>query len=244
MTKELYLRLLNALQVELVKLQNSIINNGARLVVVFEGRYAAGKGGVIHRFSQYLMPRYCRVVALPKPSDVECGQWYFQRYLSQFPTAGEIVLFDRSWYNRAVVEPVNGFCTEQQYALFMRQVNDVERMLIDSGIMIVKFWLDISEEEQVRRFKARRVSPLKQWKISPVDAQAQALWGQYSHYQEIMLKQSSCERSPWAVINGNDKKKARLEAIRYLLSSMRYEGKCVSSELMDWDPGIVQVRYG
>lgn len=225
MTKQLYLRLLNELQVELIKLPNSIVNNGKRLAVVFEGWDAAGKGGVIPRFSQHLLSRCCA------SKTQWCGEWYLQRNLSQFPTVGEIVLFDRSWYNRAVVESVNGYCTDQQYALFMRQVNYVERMLIDSGIMIVTFWLDISQEVQTRRIQARCVSPAKQWKSR---CQAQTLWGQYCHYQETILKQTSCKRSPWIVINGNDKKKARLESMRYLLSSMSYKGKHPSYTLNDF----------
>lgn len=227
---------LEDLQAELVRLQNSMIEKGEKLLIIFEGRDAAGKGGAIQRFSKTLMPRHHRVVALPKPSDAELGQWYFQRYVNQLPTEGEIVLFDRSWYNRAVVEPVNGFCNRDQYDRFMRQVNDYEKMLQESGLKIVKFWLDISKEEQAERFQDRKEDPLKRWKISPVDAKAQELWDRYTYYQHKMFDQTNSEHCPWVIMQGNDKKKTRLEVIRYVLNKMEYKGK--EQAKVNFDPDL------
>jgi polyphosphate kinase 2 len=230
---------LEALQAELVRLQNSMIEKGDKLLIIFEGRDAAGKGGAIQRFTKTLMPRHHRVVALPKPSDVELGQWYFQRYVNQLPTEGEIVLFDRSWYNRAVVEPVNGFCNKDQYERFMRQVNDFEKMLLESGLKIVKFWLDIDKDVQADRFKDRKEDPLKRWKISPVDAKAQELWDRYTHYQQKMFDQTNSEHCPWVILQANDKKKTRLEVIRYVLNKMEYDGKKQAEISLDPNLDIV-----
>lgn len=216
---------LENLQGELIKLQQSIIDNNQKLLIIIEGRDAAGKGGLIQRFTKTLMPRFQRVVALPKPTDTERGQWYFQRYVHHLPTTGEIVFFDRSWYNRAVVEPVNGFCNQEQFDRFNEQVNDFEKMLIESGMMMVKFFLNVSKEEQADRFNERRTDPLKQWKIGPIDAKAQELWDRYSHYIELMMQNSHSEHAPWVVLQADSKKKTRLEAIRYLLNRIDYEGK-------------------
>ncbi len=216
---------LETLQIELGKLQQWVKNNGKRLAIVLEGRDAAGKGGTIKRFTQYLNPREMRVVALPKPTDAERGQWYFRRYIKQLPNAGEIVFFDRSWYNRAVVEPVNGFCTPTQYKHYMTQVNQFENMLYDDGLVLVKFWLDITKEEQKERFDDRRANPLKQWKISPIDEKAQALWDEYTHYRDEMFKHTSTEHSPWIIIKTDSKKKARISAIKYVLNKMDYTDK-------------------
>jgi len=220
-----YLEEMEDLQEEMIKLQNWMIESDKRLLIIFEGRDAAGKGGTIKRFTESLMPRYHRVVALPKPTDAERGQWYFQRYINQLPSFDEIVLFDRSWYNRAVVEPVNGFCSEDQYNFFMKQVNDFEKMLTDDGIIIFKFWLDITKEEQAERFEERRTDPLKQWKIGPVDSKAQDLWDKYTHYRDLMLKATNSKHCPWIFVNADNKKKTRLETIRYILNALDYEGK-------------------
>jgi polyphosphate kinase len=227
------------LQIELVKLQRWAQKNGKRIAVLFEGRDAAGKGGAIRRFTEHLNPRSIRVVALPKPSEIETGQWYFQRYSIQLPSAGEIVFFDRSWYNRAVVEPVNGFCTDQEYDRFMQQVTEYEHMLYEDGIMIIKFWFSISREEQLERFKSRKVNPLKQWKLSPIDDKAQELWDQYSHYKELMLSRTHTSFSPWIIVQANNKKAARLESIRYVLSSIAYAAKDTAKIDVFPDPNVV-----
>jgi polyphosphate kinase 2 len=219
-----YMEELEQLNIEMVKLQNWILENHLKVMVIFEGRDAAGKGGTIKRMTEFLMPRHHRVVALPKPSETEKGQWYFQRYIPHLPAKDEIVFFDRSWYNRAVVEPVNGFCTESQYELFMSQVNDFEKMLIEDGILIFKFWLDITKEEQIKRLDSRRTDPLKQWKIGPLDAKAIEIWDAYSNYIDVMLNKTS-NSSPWLFVDANNKKKTRLECIRYVLDSMNYDGK-------------------
>ena len=213
---------LEELQIELVNLQHWIVENGQRMAIIFEGRDAAGKGGNIRRFVEHLQPRNQRIVALPKPTEEERGQWYFQRYIKQLPNKGEIVFFDRSWYNRAVVEPVNGFCTEKQYDVFMKQLPDFEKMLIDDGIILIKFWLDITKEEQAERFEARKSSPLKQWKISPIDEKAQTLWDDYTTYKEKMFKKTSLDFSPWVVITTDKKKEARLSCIKYVLNHVQY----------------------
>ncbi|RTL42797.1 MAG: polyphosphate kinase 2 [Candidatus Melainabacteria bacterium] len=230
------------LQIELVKLQRWAQKNGKRIAILFEGRDAAGKGGAIRRFTEHLNPRSMRVVALPKPSEVETGQWYFQRYSVQLPSAGEIVFFDRSWYNRAVVEPVNGFCTEEEYDRFMQQVTEYEHMLYEDGITIIKFWFSITREEQMARFTSRRVNPLKQWKLSPIDEKAQDLWQKYSHYKELMFSRTHTSFSPWIIVQANNKKKARLESIRYVLSTLDYSGKDTPKTQLFPDPNIVQ-RY-
>lgn len=230
------------LQIELVKLQRWAQKNGKRIAILFEGRDAAGKGGAIRRFTEHLNPRSMRVVALPKPSETEQGQWYFQRYSVQLPSAGEIVFFDRSWYNRAVVEPVNGFCTDEEYDRFMQQVTEYEHMLYEDGIMIIKFWFSISREEQLARFTSRRVNPLKQWKLSPIDDKAQELWNKYSHFKELMFSRTHTAFSPWIIVQANNKKKARLESIRYVLSTVDYAGKDSAKTELFPDPNIVQ-RY-
>jgi polyphosphate kinase len=227
------------LQIELVKLQRWAQKNGKRIAILFEGRDAAGKGGAIRRFTEHLNPRSIRVVALPKPSEVETGQWYFQRYSIQLPSAGEIVFFDRSWYNRAVVEPVNGFCTDQEYDRFMQQVTEYEHMLYEDGIMIIKFWFSISREEQLERFKSRKVNPLKQWKLSPIDDKAQELWDKYSRYKELMLSRTHTSFSPWIIVQANNKKAARLESIRYVLSSINYAAKETAQIDTFPDPNVV-----
>lgn len=181
---------LEKLQVELVKLQQWVVANNKRVAVIFEGRDTAGKGGTIRRFTEHLNPRSIRVAALPKPTETEAGQWYFQRYIQQLPNKGEMVFFDRSWYNRAVVEPVNGFCTDKQYNEFMQQVTEFENMLYENGIVIIKFWFSIKKEEQLKRFKARLSSPLKQWKVSPVDMNAQNKWDDYTKYKELMFSRT------------------------------------------------------
>ena len=233
---------LELLQIELVKLQRSVQAQKRRVAVLFEGRDAAGKGGAIQRFTQHLNPRAMRVVALPKPSDVERGQWYFQRYISQLPNPGEITFFDRSWYNRAVVEPVNGFCTEQQYDVYMQQAPEFEHMLYEDGIELIKFWFSISKEEQVRRFESRRNNPLKQWKVSPVDEKAQELWERYTRYKEAMFSKTHTLFSPWLIVNADDKRQARLESIRYVLFTLPYEGREKAAVNLVPDPNIV-IRY-
>jgi polyphosphate kinase 2 len=229
------------LQEELIKLQNWMINSDKRVLIIFEGRDAAGKGGTIKRFTDGLMPRFHRVVALPKPTESEKGQWYFQRYVSHLPTADEIVLLDRSWYNRAVVEPVNGFCTEEQYKLFMSQVNDFEKMLVTDGIYIFKFWLDITKEEQEKRFYQRRTDPLKQWKIGPVDAKAQELWNEYTKYRDLMFKQTESKHCPWIFVNADNKKKTRIECIKYVLNALDYEGKSDSKISLKPDKDVINL---
>ncbi|MBX9949666.1 MAG: polyphosphate kinase 2 [Candidatus Obscuribacterales bacterium] len=228
-----------ALQVELVKLQRWVQEKGKRVAILFEGRDAAGKGGTIRRFTEHLNPRSIRVVALPKPTAEECGQWYFQRYSKQLPNAGEIVFFDRSWYNRAVVEPVNEFCTTREYERFMQQVPEYEHMLYEDGIIIVKFWFSISKSEQLTRFRSRRINPLKQWKLSAIDEKAQDLWDDYTHYKELMFSKTHTSFSPWIIVKSNNKKLARLESIRHVLNIMDYQGKNEAKIRIAPDPDIV-----
>ncbi len=225
LTEEEYLLELADLQRELVLLQQTIQKKKRRLLVIFEGRDAAGKGGAIRRFSRHMNPRAMRVVAMPVPTEVERGQWFFQRYLKELPNPGEIVFFDRSWYNRAVVEPVMGFCTREKYERFMRQVTQLELMLIEDGIQIIKFWFSIHRKAQRERFDARRSDMLKQWKLSTVDALAQEKWDEFTEYKESMFIQTHSAASPWVIVNGNDKGTARSESIRYLLSTCDYEKK-------------------
>ena len=220
-----YVHDLYFLQVELLKLQKHIYENGLRLAILFEGRDTAGKGGAIFRFSQFLNPRHYRVVALGKPSEVEKGQWYFQRYVQELPNAGEIVFFDRSWYNRAVVEPVMGFCTPEQYELFMKQAPQFEQMITEDGILLFKFWFSIDMEVQRHRIEDRLSDPLKQWKVSPVDLLAQEKWDEFTQYKNIMYERTSMPYSPWIVIKGNIREVARIAAMRYLLYHMDYEEK-------------------
>ncbi len=213
------------LQAELVKMQQSLHESGDRLAVLFEGRDSAGKSGSVARFIRHLNPKHYRVVAMPKPSDVQMGQWFFQRYIQELPNAGEIVFFDRSWYNRAMVEPVLGFCTQEQYRLFLKQVPHVEKMLIEDGIRIIKLWFSIDREVQAKRLEARTKSILTSWKLSTVDRQAQMKWDEYTRYKEAMFKATHSEECPWVIVQGNDKEKARMEAIRHVLSKIDYEGK-------------------
>jgi len=233
---------LAALQVELIKLQNWIYENKKRVMIIFEGRDAAGKGGAIKRFTQYLNPRKFRVVALPKPTDVETGQFYFQRYFQHLPNEGEIVFFDRSWYNRAIVEPVFKFCTEEQYQRFMKEVPEIEHALVDDGIILIKFWFSISKENQEKRFKERMTNPLKHWKLSPVDQEAQKMWNEVTYYKEEMFSRTHTSYAPWIIVDSNDKKSARLESIRYVLSKLPYEGKKDAKINLHHDPEIVE-RY-
>jgi polyphosphate kinase 2 len=214
---------LRKLQAKLVDLQNWIINEEKKIVILFEGRDAAGKGGAIRRITAHINPRYYRIIALPKPSSEERGQWYFQRYVNRLPTPGEIVFFDRSWYNRAVVEPVNGFCTEKEYNTFMGQVNEFERMIVESDTYLIKLYFSISKEEQANRFEDIRKNPLKRWKMSPVDEKAQELWDQYTSYKTKMFDQTNTDYAPWKIIKADKKQKARLEALSYLLDSIPYE---------------------
>ena len=218
-----YFRELLHLQSELVKLQDWVTYKGLKLVVLFEGRDSAGKGGVIKRIVQRVNPRTCRVVALPAPSDREKTQWYFQRYVPHLPAAGEIVLFDRSWYNRAGVERVMGFATEQQVEDFFRDVPEFERMLVRSGIMVLKYWFSITDQEQQYRFLMRIHDPIKQWKLSPMDLQSRVRWEQYTKAKEEMFDRTNIEEAPWYIVEGNDKKRARLNCIAHLLSMVPYE---------------------
>lgn len=231
------------LQIELVKLQRSVQLEGRRLAIIFEGRDAAGKGGTIRRFIEHLNPRSARVVALPIPTEVQKGQWYFQRYAEQLPNPGEMVFFDRSWYNRAVVEPVMGFCTKDQYRIFMQQVPEFEHMLFEDNLELVKFWFSISKEVQEERFQSRRIDPLKQWKVSPVDEKAQDRWDLYTRYKEAMFSKTHTSYSPWIIVGANDKKKARLESVRYLLSTMDFAGKENTNTPLSPDPDVVARYY-
>ena len=216
---------LRLLQIELVKLQKSLIANGDQILVVLEGRDTAGKDGTIKAITEHLSPRETRVVALGKPSDVEFDQWYFQRYIAQLPKRGEFVLFNRSWYNRAGVEMVMGFCSKKQYAKFMSTVNPLESILIQSGITVLKYYLDISKKEQKERLQSREQDPLKQWKISPIDQQAQKKWNAYSSYRNAMLLKTSTAEAPWTIVRANNKKEAHLNLIRDLLLRIDYAGR-------------------
>ena len=213
------------LQIELVKMQSWVNKTGERVVIVFEGRDAAGKGGTIKRFLENLNPRGARVVALAKPSETERGQWYFQRYVQRMPTKREVVCFDRSWYNRAGVEHVMGFCTPHEYLEFMRQAPEFERMLVRSGIRLFKLWFSVSREEQLRRFLSRAQDPIKQWKLSPMDVESLGRWDEYTRAKESMLFYTDTADAPWTIIRSDDKKRARLNSIKYLLRSLPYEGK-------------------
>ncbi len=211
------------LQLELVKLQEWIKHKGLKVVVIFEGRDAAGKGGVIKRINQHLNPRICRVVALPAPTERETTQWYFQRYVAHLPAAGEMVLFDRSWYNRANVEHVMGFCSEDEYQEFMRSCPEFERMLVRSGIVLIKYWFSVSDEEQERRFQSRLQEPHKRWKLSPMDLQSRAKWVEYSRAKDDMFSHTDIKQAPWYVVKSDNKKLARLNCISHLLSVIPYE---------------------
>jgi len=216
---------LRALQIELVRLQKSLIANGDQILLILEGRDTAGKDGTIKAITEHLSPRETRVVALGKPSDVEADQWYFQRYIAQLPKRGEFVLFNRSWYNRAGVEMVMGFCSKAQYATFMSSVNPLESILIQSGVTVLKYYLDISKKEQKERLQSREQDPLKQWKISPIDQQAQKKWNAYSTYRNAMLHKTSTTEAPWTIVRANNKKQAHLNLIRNLLLRVDYAGK-------------------
>ena len=220
-----YEKRLKALQEELIKLQNWVDENNEKVVIIFEGRDAAGKGGAIRRATEHLNPREFKVVALPKPTEEEKGQWYFQRYINQLPREGKMVFFDRSWYNRAIVEPVNGFCTQEEYATFMSQVNDFERMISESGIRIIKLYFSISKGEQERRFKDIISSPIKKWKYSAVDQKALELWDNYTEYKKKMFKKTNTKTAPWIVIRANRKTKARIDAIEHILNIIPYNPK-------------------
>ncbi len=234
---------LKYLQVELVKLQQWIQNNNKRVAIIFEGRDAAGKGGSIRRFAEHLNPRSMRLVALSKPTTTEQGQWYFRRYVKQLPNPGEMVFFDRSWYNRAVVEPVMGFCNEDQYKRYMVQVPEFEHMLYESGVEIIKFWFSITKEEQQKRFDGRLENPLKRWKFSPVDQKGQELWDSYSHYKEQMFSKTHTSYCPWVIVKTNNKLEARLESIRYILSKFDYDNKSNVKTTTLPDPNIIMRYY-
>jgi len=206
------------LQEQLIKLQERVIANNEKVVVIFEGRDAAGKGGAIRRITARINPRHFNIVALPKPTEEERGQWYFQRYVNKLPKPGEMVFFDRSWYNRAIVEPVMGFCTIDEYHEFMRQVNAFEKMITDSGTTLIKLYFSINKKEQAKRFKEIEASPLKQWKITPVDLKAQELWDVYTKYKKAMFKKTNTKTCPWKVVDANKKTTARIEAIEYILN--------------------------
>ncbi|MEI4272279.1 polyphosphate kinase 2 [Klenkia sp. LSe6-5] len=213
------------LQIELLKMQGWVKDSGQRLVVVFEGRDAAGKGGTIKRFTEHLNPRGARVVALDKPTERERGQWYFQRYVAHLPAAGEIALFDRSWYNRGGVERVMGYCTDAEYELFCRQAPEFERMLVDSGTLLVKLWFSVSRGEQRTRFVVRQIDPVRQWKLSPTDLASLDRWDDYTRAKEAVFAATDTDHAPWTVVRSNDKKRARLEAMRHVLSLLPYDGR-------------------
>ena len=228
---------IHLLQIELVKLQRQIISGGLRLLVILEGRDTAGKDGTIKCITEHLSPRETHVIALGKPSSREEGEWYFQRYVAELPSAGEFAIFNRSWYNRAGVEKVMGFCTDSQYKQFMGSVNEFEALLVDSGIQIIKYYLDIDKKEQAERLESRKTDPLKQWKISPIDQQAQHKWDAYSAARDLMLLQTSSVKAPWTVINANSKKHTHLNLIRDLLSKVNYQDK--DEKILTVDPEIV-----
>jgi polyphosphate kinase 2 len=238
MSRKNYERQKYRLQVELLKLQAWVKETGQKVVILFEGRDAAGKGGTIKRMMEHLNPRGARVVALEKPTETEKGQWYFQRYVQNLPTAGEIVLFDRSWYNRAGVERVMGFCSDAEYQEFIRQAPEFERMLTRSGIHLIKFWFSVSQKEQRRRFKERKVHPLKQWKLSPVDVASLDKWDDYTKAKEAMFFATDTADAPWTVVKSDCKKRARLNALRYLLHKLNYTGKEIDN-ISAVDPLIV-----
>jgi polyphosphate kinase 2 len=233
---------LRLLQAELVNLQNWIQKTGKKVAIIFEGRDASGKGGTIKRFKEHLNPRAMRVVALNKPTEVERGQWYFRRYIKELPNEGEMVFFDRSWYNRAVVEPVMGFCTPEQYESFMVQVPEFEHMLYEAGTIIIKFWFSVNKDEQLARFKGRLKNPLKKWKYSPVDEKGQELWDKFTYYKDQMFSRTHNAFSPWIIVKSDNKLNARLEAIRYVLSLFEYEGKENAKVNLNTDPNVLQ-RY-
>lgn len=237
-----YEKELKLLQAELVNLQKWVIKNKLRVAILFEGRDAAGKGGSIKRFVEHLNPRAMRVVALNKPTELEKGQWYFRRYVKELPMPGEIVFYDRSWYNRAVVEPVMGFCDDEQYNRFMVQVPEFEHMLYEDGVKLIKFWFSISKNEQKKRFDSRLQNPLKVWKFSPVDQKGQDLWDKYTYYKEQMFSKTHTSYSPWIIVKTNQKKVARLESMRYVLSKFEYDDKDKADTSVLPDPNVI-IRY-
>jgi polyphosphate kinase 2 len=218
------------LQTQLIQLQNWVIENGKKVVILFEGRDAAGKGGAIRRITEFINPRHYKIVALGIPTEDEKNQWFFQRYVNRLPKPGEIVLFDRSWYNRAMVEPVNGFCTEKDYQIFMSQVNDFEKMIIESDVYLIKIYFSISKKEQARRFKEMERNPLKHWKLTDVDRRAQGLWDQYTLYKDAMFETTDSAHAPWMIIDANDKALARVEVMQHVLSQIPFT--------LSEDPGI------
>ncbi|MGB3464251.1 MAG: polyphosphate kinase 2 [Cyclobacteriaceae bacterium] len=228
------------LQIEMISMQRWVQETNQRVAILFEGRDTAGKGGAIMRFVRFINPRGIRIVALPKPTDLEKGQWYFQRYVTQLPDPGQIVYFDRSWYNRAVVEPVMGFCTKDEYNTFIKDVVLLERMLVRDGIHIFKFWFSIEPDEQKRRLEARKTDPLKKWKLSTVDMQAQLKWDDYTEYKNKMFAKTSTLTCPWTVINGNDKDIARIEAMKYVLNKLDYPEKGTSGIDLNPNPEIIK----
>ncbi|NQX82140.1 MAG: polyphosphate kinase 2 [Flavobacteriaceae bacterium] len=238
-----YYKELQILQIELVKWQKWIHKTGKKVAIIFEGRDAAGKGGSIRRFMEHLNPRTTRLVALDKPTELEKGQWYFNRYIKHLPNPGEVVFFDRSWYNRAIVEPVMGFCTKEQYDQYMNQVSVFENMIYEDGLIIIKFWLSISKEEQARRFNSREKTPLKRWKFSEVDKKGQELWKEYSKYKEMAFSKTHTPFSPWINVKTNKKKQARLEIIRHVLSMFDYENKDDSKTSLVPDPNVIFKYY-
>ena len=227
-----YEKELQRLQVELLKLQNHVKEKGLKILMIFEGRDAAGKGGTIKRITEHLNPRGARVVALEKPSEVERSQWYFQRYVSHLPSAGEIVLFDRSWYNRAMVEPVMGFCTERQHHKFLKDAPQFEKMLVTAGIILLKFYFSVSKDEEAKRFKERATNPLKQYKLSPIDKYSQTLWDKYTVAEYSMFLASHTEHAPWTVIDSDNKKRARINCIKTILGHIDYPDKINVKELL------------
>ncbi len=233
-----YEKELTLLQIELLKFQNYVKDKGLKVLMIFEGRDAAGKGGTIKRITEHLNPRGARIVALGKPGDIEKTQWYFQRYTQHLPSAGEIVLFDRSWYNRGGVEPVMGFCTTEEHHEFLREVPEFEKMIVKSGIILFKFYFSVSKKEQAKRFKKREIDPLKQFKLSPVDKESQKLWDNYTTAKFSMLMASNTDTAPWTVIRSDNKKLARLNCIRYILSNVEYPDK-VESDLFNVDNRII-----
>ena len=227
-----YEKELSTLQVELLKFQNHVKDKGLKILMIFEGRDAAGKGGTIKRIMEHLNPRGARVVALEKPNDKETTQWYFQRYVTHLPAAGEIVMFDRSWYNRSMVEPVMGFCTERQHHKFLKDAPEFEEMIVDEDIKIFKFYFSVSKKEQERRFKARETDPLKQYKLSPVDKESQKLWDEYSLAKFMMLSATHTEAAPWTIVKSDNKKKARINAIKHILNFVDYPNKIDAKEIV------------
>lgn len=225
LSSESYSESLEKLQIELIKVQFWLQATGKRIIALFEGRDAAGKGGAINAITNAINPRMARIVALTKPTETEAGQWYYQRYIAEFPSAGEFILFDRSWYNRAGVEPVMGFCTPDQYELFLKQTPRFEHLIADDGIIFFKFWLNIGQEMQLKRFHDRRHDPLKIWKLSPMDVASLSKWDDYSAKRDRMLKETHTEFAPWTVVRANDKRRARLNLIRHMLHSMDYDNK-------------------